>query len=278
MKRPSFQFYPSDWLRDTALRSCSAGARGLWIDMICFMHEGSPYGYLKVGEKVILADNLHRMVGETLEVVEGWLHELELAGVFDVDNGIICSRRMIRDEELRQKRAEGGKLGGNPNLKGGQKVNLKVEQEVKQIPTPSSSSSSSSSIKDISQDKPAKSKRKTSIPDEFVVSQRVQDWAKQKGFDKLDEHLDAFTRKAKMNGYQYLDWDLAFMEAIREDWAKIRAKPTFAQQAADVARSTVPAQHTGPDPVLLKIAADRQKAVPMPDHIRQQFKQVLRKI
>ena len=145
MKRPSFQFYPSDWLRDTALRSCSTGARGLWIDMICFMHEGNPYGYLKVGDKVILADNLHRMVGETLEVVTGWLNELSTAGVYDVDKGVICSRRMIRDEELRQKRSEGGKLGGNPALKDNHKVNLKVENEVKQIPTPSSSSSSSSS-------------------------------------------------------------------------------------------------------------------------------------
>ena len=143
MKRPSFQFYPSDWLRDTALRSCSTGARGLWMDMICFMHEGNPYGYLKVGDKVILASNLARMVGESLEVVQGWLDELQVAAVFDVDNGVICSRRMIRDEELRQKRAEGGKLGGNPKLK----VNLEVIQEVKQNSTPSSSSSSTSTTK-----------------------------------------------------------------------------------------------------------------------------------
>lgn len=277
MKRPSFQFYPSDWLRDTALRSCSAGARGLWIDMICFMHEGSPYGYLKVGDKVILADNLHRMVGETLEVVEGWLNELQLAGVFDVDNGVICSRRMIRDEELRQKRSEGGKLGGNPALKAKSKVNLKVGNEVNQITTPSSSSSSSSSLKNESQDKPAKPKRKTSIPDDFSVSKRVEDWAAQKGFDRLDEHLDAFTRKAKMNAYTYMDWDLAFMEAIREDWAKLRGKQSFAQQAADIARTTVPAVNKGPDPALVKIEQDRSKAVPMPTHIRQQINSVLRK-
>jgi hypothetical protein len=145
-KRPSFQFYPSDWLRDTALRSCSTGARGLWIDMICFMHEGNPYGHLKVGDKVILPVNLARMVGETLEVVEGWLKELHHAGVYDIaDDGAICSRRMIRDENLRQIRALGGKLGGNPALINGDKVNLKVIQEVKQNPTPSSSSSSSSS-------------------------------------------------------------------------------------------------------------------------------------
>lgn len=141
MKRPSFQFYPSDWLRDTALRSCSTGARGLWIDMICFMHEGTPYGYLKVSDKVILPSNLARMVGETLDVVQGWLDELKEAGVFEIENGAIYSKRMIRDEELRQKRAEGGKLGGNPKLK----VNHVVNEEVKQKTTPSSSSSFSSS-------------------------------------------------------------------------------------------------------------------------------------
>lgn len=152
MKRPSFQFYPADWLRDTALRSCSTGARGLWIDMICYMHEGNPYGHLKVGEKVILPDNLARMVGENLEVVQGWLAELKIAGVYDIaDDGSICSRRMIRDEKLREIRALGGKKGGNPALMVSNKVNLEdnleVNDEVKQKSTPSSSSSSSSSNK-----------------------------------------------------------------------------------------------------------------------------------
>lgn len=146
MKRPSFQFYPADWLRDTALRTCSTGARGLWIDMICYMHEGSPYGYLKVNNKVILPINLARMVGLTLDEVNGYLDELKDSGVYEIDNdGSIYSRRMIRDENLRKIRAEGGKLGGNPKLKGNNKVN----QEVKQKSTPSSSSSSSSSINKI---------------------------------------------------------------------------------------------------------------------------------
>ena len=150
MKRPSFQFYPSDWLRDTALRTCSIGARGLWIDMICYMHEGSPYGYLKVNDKVILTSNLARMVGETLDVVEGWLLELSEAGVFQyADDGSIFSKRMIRDEYIRNTRAKGGSLGGNPNLINKDKVNLKdnqkVADEVNQNTTPSSSSSSSSS-------------------------------------------------------------------------------------------------------------------------------------
>jgi len=145
MKRPSFQFYPSDWLRDTALRSCSTGARGLWMDMICFMHEGTPYGHLKVGDKVILPSNLARMVGDSIEVVSDWLIELSQAGVYEkTDEGVIYSKRMIRDENLRIVRAAGGIKGGNPALMDKNKVNLKDKQNT--TPSSSSSSSSSSSI------------------------------------------------------------------------------------------------------------------------------------
>jgi uncharacterized protein YdaU (DUF1376 family) len=80
------------------------------------------------------------------------------------------------------------------------------------------------------------------------------------------------------------NWSLAraITECVERGWTGFKAewvapKQSFAQQAADVARTTVPAQHTGPDPVLLKIEADRQKAAPMPEHIRQQINQVLRK-
>ena len=122
------------------------------MDMICYMHEGTPYGHLKVNQKVILPPNLARMCGLTLEETEGFLAELHDAGVYDVEpeGGCIVSRRMIRDEQIRNARAEGGKQGGNPSLKAG-KVNLKdnpkVGNKVKQKPTPSSSSSSPYIIK-----------------------------------------------------------------------------------------------------------------------------------
>jgi len=139
MKRPSFQFYPSDWLRDPALRACTTGARGMWMDMLCYMHEGQPYGYLKVGGKVILIDNLARMVGATLHDAQGWLDELIQFGVCSIDeDGAIFSRRMIRDEEIREKRAAGGFKGGNPTLK---KATDKVNLDPNLKPTPSSSSS-----------------------------------------------------------------------------------------------------------------------------------------
>lgn len=120
MKRPAFQFYPGDWLRSTDLRSCSVAARGLWMDMLCLMHEGTPYGYLRVGNKDILPPILAKMVGETVENVEIWLKELENSGVFSrkpEKTGCIYSRRMVKDEKVRESRANGGiKSLENPNV------------------------------------------------------------------------------------------------------------------------------------------------------------------
>jgi len=261
MKRPSFQFYPSDWLRDTALRSCSTGARGLWIDMICFMHEGSPYGYLKVADKVILPSNLARMVGEPLEVVQGWLHELQESGVYDVDNGAIFSRRMIRDEELRQKRAEGGKLGGNPNLK----VNHKVIQEDKQKPTPSSSSTSSPSKKKDSA---------TIVACPLDVSQQVwDDWVtlrKSKKAPITKTVLDGAIVEAKKLGWtleQFLiEWCNRSSQGLKAEWI-VKPNP------ADKVRLTV-APSNEPNLALLKIEEDAKKAAPIPLEVLAKMAQI----
>lgn len=76
--------------------------------------------------------------------------------------------------------------------------------------------------------KPAESKRpasKTAIPDDFGISERVRRWAAENGHQRLGEHLDSFKRKVAARGYRYVDWDAAFMEAIREDWAKLGSLP-----------------------------------------------------
>jgi hypothetical protein len=216
IKRPSFQFYPSDWLRDTALRSCSIGARGLWMDMICYMHEGNPYGYLKVGDKVILSDNLARMVGQTLPEVEGWLSELSQAGVYDLIDGAIVSRRMVKDENLRNIRALGGKLGGNPALKVKDKVNLKVEKEVKQKSTPSSSSSSSSSNIFIDEEKTKKKveTKETQLPDDYTPNDKHYQLAKELNIN-INQELLKFSDYHKSKGSKFKSWDYALNTWLR---------------------------------------------------------------
>jgi hypothetical protein len=48
------------------------------------MHEGKPYGCLKVNNKVIHSDNLFKDSWLTLDKVEGCLKELHEAGVYEV--------------------------------------------------------------------------------------------------------------------------------------------------------------------------------------------------
>ncbi len=66
--------------------------------------------------------------------------------------------------------------------------------------------------------------RKVALPKDFEVSERVATWAAANGFQWLDEHLESFKHKATAKGYRYVDWDSAFMEAIRKDWAGLNGR------------------------------------------------------
>ncbi len=121
MKLPSFQFYPGDWMKDTGLRSVSFVAKGLWIEMLCLMFESEKRGYLQVNGNPPTKEQLARMTNSSLAEVTRGLDELKAAGVFSqTGTGIIFSRRMLRDNEIRNKRARAGKMGGNPVFKKGQ--------------------------------------------------------------------------------------------------------------------------------------------------------------
>ena len=100
------------------------------------------------------------------------------------------------------------------------------------------------------------------------VSESVwQDFVKQRKAKKAavtQTVIDGIQREANK-----ADWtlDAALAECVVRGWQSFKAewvapKQTFAQQAADVARSTVPAQHAGRDPVLIKLEQERLKAVP----------------
>ena len=72
----------------------------------------------------------------------------------------------------------------------------------------------------------ARSGGKTLIPPDFRVSDAVSAWALENGFDRLEQRLQHFRDLSIAKGYRYKDWDAAFRNAIRSDWAGLnRAKP-----------------------------------------------------
>lgn len=113
VKRPAFQFYPADHRKDPSVQVCSLAARGLWLEMLCIMHEAEPYGHLCVNGRAISPDQLARMVGGYPDEVGALLAELEEAGVYSISEaGVIYSRRMVKDEHIRNVRAVAGSKGG----------------------------------------------------------------------------------------------------------------------------------------------------------------------
>lgn len=117
-KRPAYQWYPGDARRDTALQSCRLIARGLWREMLDLMHDGEPYGHLTAGGVPIATGQLARLVGEPAAKVRVWLAELEDRKVFSrTEEDVIYSRRMVKDERLRNVRAACGSMSkDNPNV------------------------------------------------------------------------------------------------------------------------------------------------------------------
>jgi hypothetical protein len=217
-KRPAFQFYPGDWRRDTALQTCSLAARGLWIEMICLMHEGEPYGHLRVGAKTISLEVLARMVGEPCPRVRQLLAELEDAGVCSRrEDGTLFSRRMARDEHTRNARAEGGRASlAHPTvaarlkdrLKGDAKDGSKdsrpdalspsIDASFTPSPASASSSASASSCAAVRTASPQSAARPARRKRPIFAGQRlvVFEWQVDDLTRMLGDHTDGFDLRA----------------------------------------------------------------------------------
>jgi hypothetical protein len=68
-------------------------------------------------------------------------------------------------------------------------------------------------------------KRETTLPKDFGISENLFKWAEEKGNKNLEKHLEFFIGRSKAKGYKYIDWEQAFQNAVRENWAKIEDKP-----------------------------------------------------
>jgi hypothetical protein len=130
--RPFMKFYPGDWRQDPALRMCDLATRGLWIEMLCIMHEAEPYGHLNVKGVPLTDKDLARMVGADLKQVRKSLQVLLQVGVSSTTcEGVTYSRRMVHDFAKALKDKQNGGLGGNPRVKGG--VNPRVKAHARDV-------------------------------------------------------------------------------------------------------------------------------------------------
>ncbi len=198
-KNPAFQFYPSDWQRD--LSEHPLEIEGAWIRICCALWWSETPGsatkpltnwsrILRVGEKKSLA-------------IITYLLNQKIAEVDIQDTTItITSRRMVKDEHIRNIRRCAGIKGGNPALISKPKEDDLLNQNLlNQKPTPSSSSSSSTSNK----------KKITTWPDDFTLTPHLRKLAsKYIPADMIDIEWEAFKAYSLSNNKKYADWDAAW--------------------------------------------------------------------
>jgi uncharacterized protein YdaU (DUF1376 family) len=121
---------------------------------------------------------------------------------------------------------------------------------------------------------PKPAKRATQLTDDFYPNETGVTYAEERRVS-LAVELVSFRNHHQAKGSTMKDWQAAWrtwcdkaVEFGRAGGdAKKAAHVSFAQQAADIARTTVPSR-ADRDPALVQLEDDFKKAVPMPDSVR----------
>ncbi len=112
MKYPHIPLYTGDWMKDTELSLCQPATRGVWIDLLCAMHDRNRCGELRG-----TSEQLSRLARCSPVELEAALTDLQTTGAALVEqrNGswAIANRRMKREADTREKRALAGSIGGS---------------------------------------------------------------------------------------------------------------------------------------------------------------------
>lgn len=86
--------------------------------MLSIMARSKKKGFLLDGESKMESKTLAKLTGESVPLIETLLAELQSHSVYSqTDDGVIFNRRMARESEISDIRAEAGRLGGRPKSK-----------------------------------------------------------------------------------------------------------------------------------------------------------------
>ena len=100
-KLPAMMFYTGDWLKDPSVARCTPATRGVWIDLLCAMHESGRLGVL-CGTR----EQLSRIARCSTAELAHALTEIQTLRVADVTERnaevTVVNRRMSRDAARRQ--------------------------------------------------------------------------------------------------------------------------------------------------------------------------------
>jgi hypothetical protein len=132
-KLPAMQFYIGDWRKDPGIQSLDYFSRGVWFEILLFMHESETRGLLLLNDKPPTPEQLAQMLGISPSKTKQTQAKLLANGVASIEqnSGALMCRKMFKLHEVRVK---AGHIGGS-------KSQAKRKQTLKQSGKPSFSTS-----------------------------------------------------------------------------------------------------------------------------------------
>ncbi len=121
---PYLPLYVQDFLTDEKLIECSAESTGVYIRLLCIMHKSHEYGKIllkqkdkqnpKQNESKIsdFAYKLAKQMPWDMDVILRGLTELAAEGVITIEGDVLFQKRMVKDGQISEKRANAGQKGG----------------------------------------------------------------------------------------------------------------------------------------------------------------------
>lgn len=146
--QPYFPLYVQDYLTDEKLNNCSASSQGIYIKIMCLFHKCDPYGGILLKQNDKQSENIcfnfarklsKQLPFDSIEINEA-LIELLHEKVLLIDGDFLFQKRMVKDNDISNKRSEIGSKGGkktqnkNKNFaKAKSKANSEYENEYENV-------------------------------------------------------------------------------------------------------------------------------------------------
>lgn len=114
-KLPAIMFYIGDWRKDPGVQSMSYEERGIWLEILMFMHESERRGLLLLNGHPPTDSELGRMLGISEDAAKQIQAKLLNNGVASREQktNALMSRKMFKLHDVRSK---AGKIGANKRL------------------------------------------------------------------------------------------------------------------------------------------------------------------
>ena len=207
---PAMPFYVGDWLKAPDIQCLSYDLKGLWFEILCYMWESKERGVL-----LYTKEELGRLLRLDDTLLEQKLKQLLSKGIYSVraSDGAIFSRRMIKDQKIREIRIKAGSLGGKSNYsrnfaQAKSEANAENENENKDV---------------------IKNKKTTYLDNVFLTTDEHKKLLERLGEQKTKDYIERLDNYIGSKGKKYHSHYKTILCWVDKDKPDLHARPTQAQ-------------------------------------------------